>query len=184
MHRIDGPGATSGNLFTEGNPFAVPAAIDATVVTADWLNDVQEEIVGIILAAGSPLQKGNQSQLFGAITVLIPAVTDPRYGRNIPFTAPQAFSAGDPWLLGDSFVVVQNSPSLGQTATGALQGSFDLAKKSADVFAEGDKVYWDNGNEEVTTTAGGNRLIGVAREAKGNGDTTMEVRIPAPSSAN
>lgn len=53
MHRIDGPGATSpGNQFTEGDPVS---AVPATVVTADWLNAVQEEISGVIEGASIAL---------------------------------------------------------------------------------------------------------------------------------
>lgn len=49
MHRIDGQGATAENLFTAGDP---GAAVPPTVVTADWLNDVQEEIAGPVERAG------------------------------------------------------------------------------------------------------------------------------------
>ncbi len=68
MHRIDGPGATGQNLFTEGNP---GLGIPATVVTDDWANDVQEEIVNVILDQGIALIKGTQTQLLDAIKALI-----------------------------------------------------------------------------------------------------------------
>lgn len=68
MHRIDGPGATGGNLFTEGNP---ALGIPATVVTDDWANDVQEEIVNVIEDQGITLVKGTQDQLLSAIKSLI-----------------------------------------------------------------------------------------------------------------
>ena len=41
MHRIDTSTATSDGLFTEADPL-VPTP--ATVVSADWLNSVQEEL--------------------------------------------------------------------------------------------------------------------------------------------
>lgn len=66
MHRIDGVGATVNNLFTEGNPPATPA----TVVTDDWLNDVQEAIANVIEAAGITLVKGTQTQLLSAIRAI------------------------------------------------------------------------------------------------------------------
>jgi len=50
MHRIDGPNYAPGNLFTEGDPL-VPTP--ATVVTDDWLNDVQENIAQAIEGAGT-----------------------------------------------------------------------------------------------------------------------------------
>ena len=66
MHRIDGPGAVN-SLFTEGDP-SVPQM--ATVVTAAWLNDVQENLAKVIEAAGITLQKGNFDQLRQAINQL------------------------------------------------------------------------------------------------------------------
>ena len=67
MHRIDGPGH-SNNLFTEGDP---TQAIPATVVTDDWANAVQEEIVQVILGAGITLNKPVNTQLRDAINLLI-----------------------------------------------------------------------------------------------------------------
>lgn len=68
MHRIDGPGATPDNRFTEGDPVA---AVPATEVSAAWLNSVQEELVAIVLEAGLSLDKGDDSQVLQAIRSLI-----------------------------------------------------------------------------------------------------------------
>lgn len=70
MHRIDGPGATITNQFTEGDP---GSSIPATVVTADWLNALQEEIAGVIEGAGDTLDKPDNGQLLAAIDTLIAA---------------------------------------------------------------------------------------------------------------
>lgn len=64
MHRIDAPGATAGNLFTEGNP---ALSIPATEVSDDWLNDVQEELANFIENQGVTLVKGQQDQLETAL---------------------------------------------------------------------------------------------------------------------
>ncbi|GAB6035835.1 tail protein [Fundidesulfovibrio butyratiphilus] len=66
MHRIDGPGAVN-NLFSEGDP-SVPQM--ATVVSAMWLNDVQENLVRAIEAAGITPAKGDFEQLRQAIVLL------------------------------------------------------------------------------------------------------------------
>lgn len=66
MHRIDGPGAVQ-SLFTEGDP-TVPQM--ATVVTAAWLNDIQENLVRLIEAADIIPEKGNYDQLRQAINLL------------------------------------------------------------------------------------------------------------------
>lgn len=68
MHKIDAPGATIDNLFTEGNP---SLGVPATEVSDDWLNDVQEELVTVIENAGLTLSKGTQDQLYDAIIALI-----------------------------------------------------------------------------------------------------------------
>lgn len=68
MHRIDSPGATINNLFTEGNP---SLSILATEVSDDWLNDVQEEICNLIENVGLTLVKGQQDQLEAAIDAKI-----------------------------------------------------------------------------------------------------------------
>lgn len=68
MHRVDGIGATIGNLFTEGNP---TLGIPATVVTDDIMNDIQEELVNVILDQGITLVKGTQTQLRDAIRSMI-----------------------------------------------------------------------------------------------------------------
>jgi len=70
MHRIDAPGATIGELFTEGNP---ALGIPATEVSDDWLNDVQEEIVTVIENQGITLVKGDQDQLEEALFSMIDA---------------------------------------------------------------------------------------------------------------
>lgn len=64
MHRIDAPSATVDELFTEGSP---AGGIPATSVTADWLNDLQEEVCNVVEAAGINLQKGNRTQLLTAL---------------------------------------------------------------------------------------------------------------------
>lgn len=66
MHRIDGPGAVN-SLFTEGDP-TVPQM--ATVVSAAWLNDVQENLTRTIEAAGIAPVKGDYDQLRQAINLL------------------------------------------------------------------------------------------------------------------
>lgn len=68
MHRIDAPGATVGELFTEGNP---ALGIPATEVSDDWLNDVQEELTTVIEGQGIVLVKGQQDQLNTALLNMI-----------------------------------------------------------------------------------------------------------------
>lgn len=70
MHRIEAPGATVDNKFTEGDP---ATSVPATEVAADWLNAVQEELAAVIIAAGLPLKTAateTSDQLLAAIAAL------------------------------------------------------------------------------------------------------------------
>ena len=59
MHRIDHATATASNTFTGGDP---TTGVAPTVVTADWLNAVQEELAAFA-ELGGPLDKGNNGQI-------------------------------------------------------------------------------------------------------------------------
>lgn len=73
MHRIDGPGATVDNLFTDGDPVG---GVQATLVTDDWLNDMQENIMGVLAAASIAPVKGDYTQLAAAIMSIIAGAPD------------------------------------------------------------------------------------------------------------
>lgn len=64
MFKIDSDGATAGNLFTEGNP---ALSEPATVVSADWLNAVQTELVTVVEENGITLDKNTSTQLNSAL---------------------------------------------------------------------------------------------------------------------
>jgi len=64
MHRIDGPTAAPGGLFTEGDPVG---GVPATIVSDDWMNDVQENIIAVLTAAGIAPVKGTYTQLLDAL---------------------------------------------------------------------------------------------------------------------
>lgn len=90
MHRIDGPAAAPGGFFTEGDP---GTGTPATVVTDDFMNAVQEELVAVAVSAGDPLDKPTNDQVIKAIRKLIAAA--------IPAGAVQPFAMSAPptgWL--------------------------------------------------------------------------------------
>lgn len=64
MFRIDSEGATVDNKFTEGDP---QLGVPATVVSADWLNSVQEEMSQFIEYVGIALNKVDDNQLQAAL---------------------------------------------------------------------------------------------------------------------
>lgn len=67
MKRIDGPGATGLNQFTNG----VPGVTQPTTVMDDWCNNVQEELATLIEAQGITLDGNTYTQLATAITKMI-----------------------------------------------------------------------------------------------------------------
>ncbi|MBI9079204.1 MAG: hypothetical protein JEY79_05630, partial [Pseudodesulfovibrio sp.] len=68
MDRINHPTATPERMFTDGNPAQGQAA---TVVPANWLNMIQEEICAVIVAAEIDLDGSKQDQLKTAIGVML-----------------------------------------------------------------------------------------------------------------
>lgn len=71
MHKIASNGATEDNRFTEGN---AALSVPATVVSADWLNAVQDEIVNVVQGAGLSLESptgDDGTQLLQAIEIFI-----------------------------------------------------------------------------------------------------------------
>jgi hypothetical protein len=67
MHRIDGPSATPDRKFTGGSP---AGGVPATVVSDAWLNDIQEELMSVLEAAGVAPEKGVQDQLLSSLGLL------------------------------------------------------------------------------------------------------------------
>lgn len=67
MHRIDTPGHVQ-NRFSEGNP---QTGQRATVMSAAWFNDVQENLMEVLEQAGIAAVKGKEDQLYLAIVALI-----------------------------------------------------------------------------------------------------------------
>jgi hypothetical protein len=67
MHKIDGAGHQDGQFVSED----VASARAPTLVTPEWLNAVQGELVAVVEAAGLTLDKASSTQVAQAITVLI-----------------------------------------------------------------------------------------------------------------
>ena len=64
----------------------------------------------------------------------------------------------------------------------ATQGVFDITKEPALAITAGARVFWDNTNRRITTTATGNFQVGIASLAALAADTTVRVwlnRVPA-----
>ncbi|HEY1035532.1 MAG TPA: hypothetical protein VGE09_11185 [Pseudoxanthomonas sp.] len=114
MHRIDGPGATLDGQFTEGDP---TQGVPATTVTGAWLNALQEEIAGVVEAAGLALEKANNGQLLEAILAHIAANQDIGFETgDVKLTLATAAPAG--WVMA-------NDGTIGKTGSGATARAND-----------------------------------------------------------
>ena len=133
MHRIDGAGATGGNLFTDGNP---TSGVPATVVTDDWLNAVQEEVCNVIASRGIALSKPVNTQLLAALNSMIAAAiaaipADPPFPAipdAIPPGAVMSFaraSAPSGWLKCNGAAVSRTTYAALYTAIGGVFGTGD-----------------------------------------------------------
>ena len=91
-------------------------------------------------------------------------------------TTPAAVKSGEGALIGAMFGVAKGNYAQGEKGVFSLNGKFALPKDGS-AIAEGARVYWDNAAKVVTTTAGGNTLIGVAAVAALAGAATVAVRL-------
>ena len=105
-------------------------------------------------------------------------------GDSLALAVPYAggVTSGQGVLVGALFGVaavdgVQNAVIEAQT-----QGVFDLAKEPALAITAGARLFWDNTNRRLTTTATGNFQVGLATVAALAADTTVRavlLRVPA-----
>lgn len=135
MHRIDGPGATITNQFTEGDP---GASVPATVVTGDWLNAVQEEIAGVIEGAGDTLDKPDNGQLLAAIQAIASAATGWTTG-DVKLTMKTTADAG--WIM-------CNDGTIGSATSG---GTTRANADTEDLFT----LLWNNVSNAWAPVSGG-----------------------------
>lgn len=162
VHKIDAANATAANEFASG-----PLGGTGTVVGPKWLNMVQRELVALVEAAGIALDDADDGQVLDALGPLL--------GRWMTLPAPYALSAGDGALVGDTFGVALEDALIGADVVLIRMGRHDLAAASGDTWTAGDRLFWDDSAKNVTTTAGGNRAIGVAAADKTGGVTVAPV---------
>lgn len=139
MHRIDGPGATPNDLFTEGSP---TGGVPATVVTANWLNDLQENVCQVIEGAGLTLTKGKYDQLLLAIQQIagdteLPLIANSANGY---VRIPCRTSGGAEVMLTINWLTVSTSNSSNALLPQAYS-AFHLACCPAQIV-EGDPQYF------------------------------------------
>ena len=99
-------------------------------------------------------------------------------GATISATAPAGgLTSGQGVLIGSLFGVAADTAEAGERVIIALVGSFHLPKAPADTFSVGARLYWNEAEGALTTTAPGNWPVGTAAVAVGAGATVATVRL-------
>lgn len=98
-------------------------------------------------------------------------------GDDFPVTAPYACVPGQGVLVGNIFGIAKIAAAIGALVTITTRHVWNLAKKANDTPAQGDKLFWDDTNKVLTTTATGNKWVGVALLPALAADPTVRVRL-------
>lgn len=98
-------------------------------------------------------------------------------GNVISVIAPYLVSSGQGVLVGALFGVAGNDAANGAPVEIDRAGVYTLAANTADTGIVGTKMYWDNTNRRLTTTATSNTLVGALVAAKGGSDATATVLL-------
>ena len=92
-------------------------------------------------------------------------------GETVTMVAPYAVASGGGILVGAVFGIALADAAPGAPVEVRRVGVFDTAKAPGQAWvADTTKLYWDNTARNVTSTAAGNALIGVARQSQAAGD--------------
>ena len=180
MNRIDTTGATAENQFTVGNPLG---GEPATVLGAEYMNDFQEEFMGVLEAAGVVPTKGLQTQLLQSVLALVANSVNTALGREIDVVAPADLTAGDLYFVEELFGIAKGSESAGQVTTMIRMGTWPITKTTPQAWLLGEAVYWDTLNAEATTdgATGTRKRIGFAAAIAASGDATASVLLTGES---
>lgn len=98
-------------------------------------------------------------------------------GDTVTVAAPYDVASGAGCLVGTLYGVAAFTALSGADVEIVTRGVFDLAKTSAQAWAVGAAIYWDDTNKVCTTTSSGNTLVGKALAAAANPSSTGRVRL-------
>ena len=101
-------------------------------------------------------------------------------GISVDYTPSGAVSAGDVVIVGGIVGVAPRDIAANVKGVLDVSGEFQFTKKAdaAINFAAGDRVYWDDTNNQATSTATGNTFLGWSTIVAGNTAATVDVLMP------
>jgi len=91
-------------------------------------------------------------------------------GESVEFTAPAGgVVSGVGVQIGELLVIATVTAAAGVRFVGLVEGVISHAKAPSEAWAEGARVYWDEGNKRFTSSGAGNLPAGYAVVAVGAG---------------
>jgi predicted RecA/RadA family phage recombinase len=98
-------------------------------------------------------------------------------GDTLTVIAPANVLSGQAVLVGALFGIASNDALQGTPVEIKRTGVYSLVAATADTGAIGAKIYWDNTNKRLTTTATNNALVGALATPKGGTETIAAVLL-------
>lgn len=98
-------------------------------------------------------------------------------GKFLDYTVPSGgVTSGALVEFGDLIGIAVTDGDENDVVAIAVTGVFEVAKATGAITA-GQSLYFDSGNDNLTTTAASNKFAGFAVEAQGSSDTTVKVLL-------
>ena len=98
-------------------------------------------------------------------------------GKTLNVNASGAdIASGDFVPIGTIAGIAKTDIADGKTGAAHITGVFSVPKASGAV-TQGQKLYWNSTNSNLTTTASGNTISGVAAEAAASGDSNVKILL-------
>lgn len=97
-------------------------------------------------------------------------------GHSLNYTAGANITSGSFVLVGTIGAIAKTDIANGKTGAVQITGVFSVPKASGAV-TQGAKLYWSTASSNLTTTASGNTIVGVAAEAAASGDANVKILL-------
>ncbi|MDK2124153.1 DUF2190 family protein [Parachitinimonas caeni] len=96
-------------------------------------------------------------------------------GQVMDVRASSPIRSGEVVVLGKRLGVALGDIAVNQLGAVQMQGVFLLPKNPADAVSQGDLLYWNASNRQLTSTASGNTLAGYAFAPAAAGSSSAEL---------
>ena len=103
---------------------------------------------------------------------------------DLPCPYVSGVTSGQGMLVGTRlFGVAMANAAQNQLVATRFTGIFDLAKNTSQAVNAGDRLWWDNTNRQLTTTAAGNMAVAIAVAGALSAAATVRVLVTPHTAA-